>query len=138
MLIEFSGCTLSQIKQIHIGNKEKIEERKIIDKSELHPTWKYLSNRVAEASFDIFKYLNPSDPVDVNSIYLVSLIHVVLINTDTEFASNYQKNIMNIKDDIEFDSLAQLIDQFSQNKVKIGAFKQHITKLWRSTDSSKK
>ena len=138
MLIEFSGCTLSQIKQIHIGNKEKIEERKIIDKSELHPTWKYLSNRVAEASFDIFKYLNPSDPVDVNSIYLVSLIHVVLINTDTEFASNYQKNVMNIKDDIEFDSLAQLIDQFSQNKVKIGAFKQHITKLWRSTDSSKK
>lgn len=29
ILTEFGGCTLSQIKQVHVGDKTKIEERKI-------------------------------------------------------------------------------------------------------------
>lgn len=133
ILIEFSGWTVNQIKAIHIGDKEKIEERKISDNSEYESVWRFLLEVMAKESFDIFQYLNPSDPVDVNWIYLISLIHVVLINIDPSFASQYQNNITAIKPDIEFNELALNIQQFSEDKLKAAVFKRNITKLFRTS-----
>lgn len=133
ILIEFSGCTLGQIKHIHLGNKDKIEERKISDNSNYKNVWDFLVETVRKTSFDIFQVLNPADPVDVNCIYLISLIHVVLLNIDSEFASTYQDRILEIKPDIEFQELADNLESFSQDKLKVAAFKHNITKLFRKS-----
>ena len=66
MLIEFSGWNLPWVKMIHIGDKTKIEERKIIDNPDYFNIWKYLVEEVSKEIFQVFQYLNLSDPIDGN------------------------------------------------------------------------
>jgi hypothetical protein len=134
VLIEFTGWTVSQIKQLHLGDKNKIEERKIINNSDYKQVWQFLASEVTKASFEIFEHLNLSDPIDLNWIYFVSLIHVIMINTDSDFASNYEKNVTKVKPDIDFNELARLIQLFSEGQIKVSGFKQKITKIWRSSN----
>lgn len=132
VLTEFSGCTLAQIKQVHTGDKDKIEDRKISDNAEYESVWKYLWEVVSKEMFEVFGYLNPSDPVDVNSIYLVMLIHVILVNADSTFASTYESNIKMIKPDINFSELASTMQMFMEGKLKPPIFKRNIIKIFKA------
>lgn len=129
ILVEFSGCNIQSIKSIHVGDKDKIEERKISNKSEYENVYNYFVNELSKEMFDIFEYLNPSDPIDVNCVYLVLLIHVILLHIDPTFANNYEQNIKRIKPDIAFQDLVQNIELFSQNKIKIPLFKRNAVKV---------
>ena len=132
VLTEFSGCTLAQIKQAHPGDKGKIEERKIWDRTEYEGVWRHFVEVVSREMFEVFGYMNPADPIDMNWIYYISLIHVILLNYDSSFAAQYESSIKSIKPDIAFEDLAKTIQMFVEDKLKTSMFKLNITKLFRS------
>lgn len=131
MLVEYSGCKINQIVSTHLGNKSKIEDHKISDNSEYESMYLYFINSLSETTFEAFKVLDTSDPVDINCVYLISLIHVVLINTIPDFTLHYQNRIIEIKPDINFEELAKNIELIISDKMKVGVFKRNITKLFR-------
>ncbi|CAI2381726.1 unnamed protein product [Moneuplotes crassus] len=126
MMAEYSGCTLDSIKNIHMGNKEKMEERKIKDNPDFEGCWQTFIKTSSELSFDIFNYIDPKDPIDNNCIYLASLLHVILIHCIPEFREIYQSKITKINPGLNFEELAERIGLFINDKIKIGAFKQYI------------
>ncbi|CAI2380938.1 unnamed protein product [Moneuplotes crassus] len=130
MLTEFSGCTLDPIKNIHLGNKSKIEERKIVGNPDYETNYDTFIKISSEISFEIFNHIDIKDPIDINCVYLTSLLHVLLLHNIPSFSEIYQSKITKIHPSLDFTDLATKITLFLDGKLKVPDFKQYIRSVF--------